>query len=87
MLYTPELSIEPGVSVPARLTGMFDWRFWHFASDAPCAQDVRVVGIGGLAVNGKSTRMTRTGLPPLNFYLSRKSLTNAVRNQQRAGSW
>jgi hypothetical protein len=29
----------------------------------------------------------QTRLPPLNFYLSRKSLTNAVRNQQRAGSW
>ena len=58
MLCTPELSIEADVSVPARLTGKFDWRFWHFASDAPCAQEVRVLGIGGPAVNAKSTRLT-----------------------------
>ena len=34
----------------------------HFASNEPCAQDVRFLGIGGLAVDAKSTRMTRSGL-------------------------
>ena len=38
---------------------------WHFASDEPCAQDVRFLGIGGLAVDANSTRMTPTGHWPV----------------------
>jgi hypothetical protein len=43
---------------------------WHFASNEPCAQDVRFLGIGGLAVDAKSTRMTQSGNSPQRFVLT-----------------
>src|SRR5262245_7853415 len=52
---------DPIEALGAHFLASAQVRSWHIASNGPCAQDVRNVGMSGLTPDAESTRMTPSG--------------------------